>query len=121
VEEVEVKTGGYQAEYGGATGGIVNVMTGSGGNADRGEALRYYDPNAMRGGPLVVADSDSPIGMKITPQERWDYGVALGGYVLKDRLWFFGAYNRVQTPGTTSRYFDAGEGPASMLFPRDQG
>ena len=43
VQEVEVKTGGYQAEYGRALGGLVNVITKSGGNEFHGDGFVYYD------------------------------------------------------------------------------
>ena len=43
VQEVEVKTGGYQAEYGRALGGVINVITKSGGNEFHGDAFVYYD------------------------------------------------------------------------------
>ena len=42
VEEVEVKTGGYQAEYGRNTGGVVNVITKQGGNELHGGVFAYY-------------------------------------------------------------------------------
>ena len=119
VEEVEVKTGGYQADYGGALGGVINVITKSGGNAFHGEVFAYYDSSAMRA-QQAVTSQDAPFGMRITPDQRWDYGVDLGGFIVKDRLWFFGAYNRVDTPGTTSRYVGTDEVPETLLFPRDQ-
>ena len=46
VQEVEVKTGGYEAEYGRALGGVINVVTKSGGNEFHGDAFGYYDPRA---------------------------------------------------------------------------
>ena len=119
VEEVEVKTGGYSAEYGGALGGIVNVVTRSGGNEFHGDGFFYYDSNATTA-ERKITDRDNIFGMKITPDERRDYGVDLGGYFVKDRLWFFGAYNRVEIPGTTSRYFGTHSVPSTMLFPRDE-
>ena len=49
VEEVQVKSSGYTAEYGGATGGVVNVLTKSGTNQFRGTGLFYYE-----GSPLTT-------------------------------------------------------------------
>src|SRR5215813_223486 len=49
VQEVEVITGGYNAEYGRATGGVVNVITKSGSNEFHGDAAFYYDPGSVRG------------------------------------------------------------------------
>ena len=43
IQEVEVKTGGYQAEYGRNTGGVVNVITKSGGNEFHGGVFGYYN------------------------------------------------------------------------------
>jgi len=94
VEEVEVKTGGYQAEYGRALGGIVNVITKSGGNRFRGDVFAYFDSNETRASRTVTPE-DELSGMRITPTRRWDYGADLGGYIFKDRLWFFAAYNQI--------------------------
>jgi hypothetical protein len=119
IDEVEVKTGGYQAEYGRALGGIINVITKSGGNQFRGDAFFYYESDNTRA-QQIVTSQDSLTGMKITPSHRADYGADLGGYIWKDKLWFFAAYNRVDTPGTTSRYISSPDVPSTMLFPRDQ-
>jgi hypothetical protein len=121
IEEVEVKTGGYQAEYGRALGGIINVITKSGGNQFRGDAFGYYDSDSTRARQLVTSQ-DSLIGMRITPTRRWDYGADLGGFLLKDKLWFFAAFDRINAPGTTSRYVSSPDGtvPDTLLFPRDE-
>ena len=44
IQEVEIKTGGYQAEYGRATGGIINVVTKSGGNEFHGSVFVNWSP-----------------------------------------------------------------------------
>jgi hypothetical protein len=119
IEEVEVKTGGYQAEYGRALGGIINVITKSGGNQFHGDAFVYYDDESTRAEQIVTSD-DSLTGMRITPTRRVDFGVDLGGFIFKDRLWFFAAYDRIEMPGTTSRYVSSPEVPDTLLFPRDQ-
>ncbi len=119
IEEVEVKTGGYQAEYGRALGGIINVITKSGGNQFRGDVFTYYDSDSTRARQIVTSE-DNLTGMRVTPARRWDYGLDLGGYVFKDRLWFFAAYDRIETPGTVSRYVSTPSVPNTLLFPRDQ-
>ena len=102
VQEVEVKTGGYQAEYGRALGGVINVITKSGGNAYHGDTFLYYDSTKTRAEPLFQPDS-SLASMRTTDGEHVDYGVDLGGFLIKDRLWVFGAYDRVTTNGHVSR------------------
>ncbi len=47
VQEVEVKTGGYEAEYGRVLGGTINVVTKSGGNEFHGDAFGYYDSSSL--------------------------------------------------------------------------
>ena len=49
VDEVQVKSSGYNAEFGGATGGVVNVLTKSGSNAFHGQAGTYYQTEDMYG------------------------------------------------------------------------
>ena len=96
IQEVEVKTDSYRAEYGNATGGIVNVITKSGGNEFRGSVFARYNSAGLRADEVFTAnDSDTFTGTLTPGEQKWDYGVNLGGFLLKDRLWFFGAYNRV--------------------------
>ena len=103
VEEVEVKTSGYQAEYGRNTGGIVNVITKSGGNAFHGGIFGYYNDLSLAAGQKNLSTPDfSEAGNSqsttiTTKNTRSEGGVDLGGYAWKDRVWFFAAYDRVIT------------------------
>jgi hypothetical protein len=94
MQEVEIKTGGYQAEYGRALGGVVNVITKSGGNEFHGDVFGYLNNREMRA-DVEVTDKDI-IAAEATNVERWDVGADLGGYILKDRLWFYGSYDRIE-------------------------
>ncbi|HEX9092477.1 MAG TPA: carboxypeptidase regulatory-like domain-containing protein, partial [Coriobacteriia bacterium] len=47
VEEVQVKSSGYAAEYGGATGGVINVLTKSGSNTFRGDVMAYLSSDSL--------------------------------------------------------------------------
>jgi outer membrane receptor protein involved in Fe transport len=104
VQEVEVKTGGYQAEYGRNTGGVINVITKSGGNEFHGGAFGYYSDAGMRATvqdsfatPKFSQTGDAQFQNAILSKDsRQEYGFDLGGFGLKDKVWFFGAYNRVQ-------------------------
>ncbi|HKS26095.1 MAG TPA: TonB-dependent receptor [Thermoanaerobaculia bacterium] len=90
IREVNVKTGGYEAEFGRSTGGIVNVITKSGGNEYTGDVFGYYDSDSWQTSAKEVVAS-TPAGFR-----RNDAGVDVGGYVMKDKLWFFAAYDRVR-------------------------
>jgi len=89
IREVNVKTGGYEAEFGRSTGGIINVITKSGGNEYSGDVFGYYDNDALQANAKPVVDN------ALAGFRRNDYGIDVGGYMLKDKLWFFAAYDRV--------------------------
>src|SRR5262245_47729566 len=111
IQEVEVKAGGYQAEYGRNTGGVVNVTTKSGGNQCHGGVFGYYNDTGMRAEPVnaLPENYDTPPYSETGDQQsfngilskvvRQEYGFDLGGFVVKDKVWFFGAYDRVQENG----------------------
>jgi outer membrane receptor for ferrienterochelin and colicin len=92
IQEIDVKTGGYEAEYGRSTGGIINVITKSGGNEFHGDLFGYYDDDSLQADNKHVGETLEGTALGFT---RDDWGADLGGYIVKDRLWFFGAYDRV--------------------------
>ena len=99
VEEVQVKSSGYSAEYGGSTGGVLNVVTNSGSNDWHGQALLLFSGDALDAGPrptLRLVPSDITRAEYVTYPED-DYtqvepGFTLGGPVVRDRAWFFAGY-----------------------------
>jgi Carboxypeptidase regulatory-like domain/TonB-dependent Receptor Plug Domain len=96
IQEVEVKTDSYKAEYGSATGGIVNVITKSGGNDFHGDGFVFYDNNSLRSNEVFTSHDSNTATGTLTPEfARTDFGADLGGFFIKDRLWFFGAYDRI--------------------------
>ena len=96
IKEVQVKTAGYNAEYGRSTGGILNVITKSGGNEFNGDVFGYYDSDSLQNDLKAEPDAGALNGsVKTTGLTRADFGLDLGGYITKDKLWFFGAYDRV--------------------------
>jgi outer membrane receptor protein involved in Fe transport len=102
IQEVEVKTGGYQAEYGRNTGGIISVITKSGGNEFHGDVFGYYNNTNMRADEEVnlttdYTESGDVLGTSTnSTDDRLEYGADLGGFFIKDHLWFFGAYSRIE-------------------------
>jgi outer membrane receptor protein involved in Fe transport len=99
VQELQVKTGGYEAEFGRATGGTINVITKSGGNEYHGSAFGYDDRNSRQSNlskDVVAISSTLGSSWVQSGYTRNDYGADLGGYVVKDTLWFFGAYDYVK-------------------------
>jgi hypothetical protein len=99
VQEVQVKSSGYAAEYGGSTGGVINVITRSGSNDFRGDANVYFNNSDMNGAErqtLRLLPTNNRASEYVTlPKDtgrRVDAGIGVGGPVLKDKLWFFGSY-----------------------------
>jgi hypothetical protein len=93
IQEVEVGGLGAAAEFGGYTGGVINAVTKSGGNALSGDVeIQYQSPSwAASNNPDADTDEFS----------FQDYAVSIGGPVIKDKLWFFvsGEYwKQVTTP-----------------------
>ncbi len=92
IQEISFQTGGFEAEYGRATGGVVNVVTKSGGNQFSGTVdVRYTDESFTENGEHF--DKEAQKNKSLTP------GATLGGPILEDRLWFFLAdeYNDTET------------------------
>jgi len=100
IREVEVRSGGYQAEFGSSLGGIFNVITYSGGNDFSGRAFGFLANNRFSAEPRqsTLEPSRGDFSM-------YDFGFSLGGPVIRDKIWFFGAYNpmydreEVEVPG----------------------
>jgi outer membrane receptor protein involved in Fe transport len=89
VQEVEIKTGAYGPEYGRSTGGIFNVITKSGGNQFHGDIFGYGTTKS-----LVREVKNFPFtGSAFTGFSEADVGGDIGGPIIKDKLWFFGAFN----------------------------
>ncbi|MBA4183937.1 MAG: TonB-dependent receptor [Acidobacteria bacterium] len=91
VQEVEIKTGAFGAEYGKSTGGIFNVITKSGGNEFRGDAFVYGTAKSFVRD--VKASAIPQIGAVSSSFSEIDAGFDIGGPIIKDKLWFFGAFN----------------------------
>jgi outer membrane receptor protein involved in Fe transport len=89
VQEVEIKTGAYGAEYGKSTGGIFNVITKSGGNEFHGDLFGYGTTKGL----VRAVKNFSFTGSSANGFSETDIGGDIGGPIVKDKLWFFGAFN----------------------------
>ncbi len=61
IQEVDVKTGGYEAEYGRSTGGIINVITKSGGNEFHGDVFGYFDNDSLQSNAKHVVSTGGTV------------------------------------------------------------
>lgn len=108
IQEVQVKSSGYNAEFGGATGGVISALTKSGGNSFRGGAGLYFNNDKMRAEnvslPRINTFDDVTVEQEKTPVDPNTYLNPigeLGGPVLKDKLWFYMGY--AYTKNSTDR------------------
>ncbi len=106
VREVQVKSSGFDAEFGGATGGVISVVTKGGSNSFHGEFGVQFDTPRLNGSarPLVTRFTTGTVaaGNFVQTSEYFAPEKAggtnyfptanLGGKIIKDRLWFFGSY-----------------------------
>src|SRR5229473_5241983 len=108
VEEFQVNTSNYSAEYGRAAGAVVNTVTKSGSNQFHGEAY-FYDRDNDWGATnpfTTILKQSSPGVFTPVPYKPVDvrkiWGGGIGGSILKDKLFFFFAFDRYTRnfPGT---------------------
>ena len=95
VDEIELKTGGLPAEYGRMTGGVINVITKSGGNVFSGSVYAFNEGGKLMSNDSTEGDRPQTTTTVQNLDSRGDVGFNVGGYIVRDRLWFFGAYNPV--------------------------
>ena len=88
LQEVEVRSGGYEAEYGGSLGGTVNAVTYSGGNERTYQAFGFFTNADLSARPRTGTGEGEKGSVR-----NYDVGFGMGGPIMKDRLWYYLAYN----------------------------
>jgi len=126
VEEVRIVSLGAKAEYGSYSGAAIDVLTKSGSNSFHGNVAYYseikswFNSNQPAYGPLAgdtwlfVQEGDVLAG---TTKTNWEGNFTLGGPIIKDKLWFYGAFDYIRSDSLpvnwsllntyTGRYIDA--------------
>lgn len=92
-DQVEIKTGGYQAEFGRATGGVINAVTKSGSNDFHFGANVFWQGDSFRSKSQTVERPGSATLRHLNTREHIDYNFSLSGPILEDRLFFYALYN----------------------------
>ncbi|MBA3515200.1 MAG: TonB-dependent receptor [Pyrinomonadaceae bacterium] len=105
VQEIQVKASGFDAEYGGATGGVINVVTKGGGNEFHGEfgmgaRISKFDsrprPSLLRFTSGSGASFTQTVEYYDQPKSSYTMltpSGTLSGPIVKNRLWFFGSWS----------------------------
>ena len=139
LDEVKVTASGYNAEFGGSMGGVINVITKSGSNVFHGDLLGYYENNRryMRGKARDFLELD-PFqsyvwryvnyddkfyngGKDRDKYDRFEGIFSLGGYIIKDKLWFYGSFNPTYSQTKAQRDFSLRNGPFQTFTVKNNG
>lgn len=123
VQEVQIKSNGFEAEYGGATGGVINVVTKRGSNDFHGEIGQQIESSKLFARPRQILNASTAV--LPTASNRYFYpqrdsfvnqfpSFYLGGSVIKDRLFFFASsapqfFNTTRSftfPGNVTKEYD---------------
>ena len=137
IQEVQIKTGGFEAEHGGATGGVITLVTKRGGNDFRGDIGTSFQSSKLDGRSVLIDPVTDPLALSIIENQNLPQSTvlkpdpnslvyvqppgdnytnffpnfSLGGPIIKNRLWFFSSYN-IQSY-ETRRNVDYTSGPIS--------
>ena len=101
VREFQIVNNGWAAENGGASGGAINVVTKSGTNIIHGDAFTFGEFGALNAPPPL----EDTLGVK-PPLTRFRSGFAIGGPIIKDRTFYYGAVEREQNHGHAASDID---------------
>jgi hypothetical protein len=99
IQEFQVNTSNYSAEYGRAAGGVVNTVTKSGTNNFHGELFYKNRENGWASrNPFATITEQTASGayqpFPFKPEDSWNiWGFGVGGPIVKDKLFFFLAYD----------------------------
>ncbi|MBI3207809.1 MAG: TonB-dependent receptor [Candidatus Solibacter usitatus] len=121
VQEVEVKSSGFEAQYGGAAGGVINVATRGGTNAFHGQMAMEFTNNQLNPrsrGYYQRAAANANLSEFFAPKEdtyRTFYPAAIfSGPILPNRIYFTSGFS--PTYGRTERYPEYTSGTRSFTY-----
>jgi Carboxypeptidase regulatory-like domain/TonB dependent receptor-like, beta-barrel len=89
VQEFQIATNRFSAEYGRSASSVINIVTKAGTNALHGSASFFMRDHSLQGLPATF---DRSSGVEEPPFDRQQYAFALGGPFKRDKAWWFGAF-----------------------------
>ncbi|HTD97111.1 MAG TPA: TonB-dependent receptor [Edaphobacter sp.] len=103
ISELKVTSANYDAEFGGAVGGIVSAQTKSGGNALHGDAFFYRKSDATLARDPFAQSTPDPITHRFIPAATYgQFGGSVSGPIIKDKTFFFLDYQGTRQKVGTS-------------------
>ncbi|QIL89949.1 cell envelope biogenesis protein OmpA [Microbulbifer sp. SH-1] len=106
LDTVQVKNGGYNAEFGRAIGGVMNATSKRGGNEFESGVNMFWEPDALRSDSpnTYAADNDQD------EREQLNFDVWASGAIIQDKLFYYGLYsrhNQTNVDAGSGRYFES--------------
>jgi hypothetical protein len=132
IDEVQVKTSSFEAEFGGALGGVINVVPKKGSNEWHGSLLTYLQSNAFNANNTDRSLTTNPTLPSLNTTTRLDAtpeyfmankdqnvivepGYQAGGPLWKNKLWIFSSYiPSIQTERRLTTFTAANPGPRNL-------
>lgn len=104
IDQEQVLIGGYGAEYGRSTGGVINVVSKRGSNEWKGDVQVLWSPDSLQQQPRNITQRDGTLIQRGNPytwrdQENLQYSGSLGGALIKDKLFIFAAADWIKQTG----------------------
>jgi hypothetical protein len=122
LSEVQVKTSGLDAEYGGAMGGVISAITKSGGNEFHGDFHYYLSGNALSASPVkrLVLNPATEKDVSFFQDGKFkdnvnEVGGSIGGPIIKNRLYFFEAFSPNFRHRANNYLFSNGTEPGTLV------
>ncbi|WP_165488675.1 MULTISPECIES: TonB-dependent receptor [Dyella] len=105
IDQTQVLIGGYGAEYGRSTGGVINVVTKSGTNTWKGDLQVLWAPEQLAQTPRSVYLRNGTLyqrgnGFAGDDRNELQYSGSIGGPLIKDKLFFFAAADWIRSTDT---------------------
>jgi len=134
VQEVQVKSSGFNAEFGGATGGVINVVTKGGGNDWHGDFGMEFGLSKLDGAnnPALSNFTTGSVGggtykqnveYNTAPKSKytnWFPNASLSGPIVKDRVWFFGSWSpQIYNTQNDTTFYTSGPKAARTVTQRE--
>src|SRR5579864_2179737 len=137
IQEVQVKSSGIEAAYGGALGGVINVVIKKGSNAYHGSFFGSYESDALDGSPngtlrydpnpTFNSQHEADVQTYVPKKDHFRYvqpGFTVGGPIMKDRVWFFAGLepfysSTARTVDFTPSTFPGNSALGKQLFTQD--
>jgi len=94
IGEFQVMSSQYSAEYGQASGAIINVVTRSGGNDWHARAAGYYRADSLAASDPFAQVNPNTGEKEETPFDQWILSLSGGGPIIKDKLFFFASFEQ---------------------------